>query len=201
MYKLETTLKRYVNSLGLEVLDKGTLSVITNDPDNSNRVIKHTVCSASSKFIEEPKNTKGLITLVEGDLLYRKYLTTRDGEAMACSFSLPKLNKLLVKDLGTEQLKAYREYQSYIKSIKYACIGMGSHASIIGTYLHKLDSTKLPNGLKRDLSTLIHSLEHGEFIDGKLSGNIMKDDLGNLVITDPVFNRVTFKELFLGNYE
>lgn len=177
------------------IIGKGTFSVVTQHTGCS--VLKYSVCPAYNNFInlpcentvDEPYFIKGVY---EGSFYINDHLVT--------VHELPLLNSFHIKDLNKDQKKFVHNWKKLCKEYHYLYVQFTYHKDT-GKFMRKAEALindifkSMSDNFRINVINLIRSMEPRHILDNQFKGNMLMDDQGQLVITDPVFCKDTLFKL------
>ena len=174
------------------LLGAGMFSVVTEHTGVS--VLKHTICPAFPEFIENPMEDQ----LEEPFFVRGSYVSSRhvfiDGyDYMACTYELPKLRRVAMKDMSSKQRRIVRDWKQFLvrTTASNQLHRYRQHAEELVEEIFD----KYEEPFKINLINLIRSLDNDYRLDTAPSNRPMLNAQDQLVIFDPVFCRKTSYKL------
>ena len=174
------------------LLGTGMFSVVTEHTGVS--VLKHTICPAFPEFMEQPMEDQlEEPFFVRGSYIDHEEVTINGYDYTACTYELPKLRKVAMKDMSPKQRRIVRDWKQFL-------LLTANHKHLHRYRQHAEELVeevfgKYEESFKINLVNLIRSLDNSFRLDIAPSNRPMLNDQDQLVIFDPVFCRKTSYKL------
>ena len=174
------------------LLGAGMFSVVTEHTGVS--VLKHTICPAFPEFMEQPMEDQlEEPFFVRGSYIDHEEVTINGYDYTACTYELPKLRKVAMKDMSPKQRRIVRDWKQFLvrTTASNQLHRYRQHAEELVEEIFD----KYEEPFKINLINLIRSLDNDYRLDTAPSNRPMLNAQDQLVIFDPVFCRKTSYKL------